>query len=351
LKYDTRGIDPSLELMEGENWSRNLMAQEFDPSTMSPIAKEEFDKTQGILREIAHYHQTISSERRSDMRQARMVEEMGLIRSTNPSSTSDELTRLREENRKLHEDKAYWIARTNVLASILEKNKSVNPEDLKLERKVHTEFLTKMVKEEMIIRVRNDANRLKDINDPNVKWNSPGDVVSVIQKVYGNLFPGVMGKPLDPDGQEPYWQMYMKLIAGQSEKDQKWVENRIEKHVEVKKELNKRSEIRKSMLERTKFYLESVYYDVDSGSQSKIERILPTIQQDFAKVDWLRLEEGSGDLIRPFLADNMRISPKSIQDEYARTNAIAWNASAELYLSKLDEVAKGENGLTVLCRI
>ncbi|MHB8368677.1 MAG: hypothetical protein ACYDBP_03160 [Leptospirales bacterium] len=340
LRLNTNLLDWSILNKEDEATIRQYAGREFDSLTMTPADRAEFDRMQAWVNELCQFGKNIGPYYTDIRRSDKLINEIRNLGEKMPQSS--EFIRLQEENRKLKEDCAYWIARTKVLASMLERGAA--PEGAKMEQRIHAEFLTKMMKEEMLIRVRNNEQDRAVINDPAVRWNVPKDVFFVIQMTYAEVrnFPDVLARPLDPEGGEPYWQIYVKMIAGKSEKDRRWVENRIARHSEILMEKQERSEIQKSLTERMKYYLESVYYDLDASSQAMIEKALPTLQDTLSKVNWMRIQEGSGSLIEPFLAKNLGLNLKMIDNEYARANATAWNAAAELYLKKCDQVARGE---------
>lgn len=148
---------------------------------------------------------------------------------------------------------------------------------------------------------------------------------------------------LDPDGQEPWWQRYVKMVRDRSPSDRAWVENAVVRRAEVITEWRERTRLFEALTDRTKLYLESVMWDVSASSQEIIKKTLSEIDSGpWKKIDWKTFEPASDTRIRELLPDRLGANIAQIQDDYARANAKAWEAAAELYLKKYATVERGE---------
>ena len=194
----------------------------------------------------------------------------------------------------------------------------------------------------MVKRSDNDENKKGKI--AGVKdWGSPREVFGLLQSLYVEEFPDVLSRPLDPDGQEPWWQRYVKMVRDRSPSDRAWVENAVTRRGEVITEWRERTRLFEALTDRTKLYLESILWDVPAPSQDLIRKTVSEIDSGFwSKIDWKTFEPGSDARIRGLFPDRLGANISQIQDEYARANAKAWMAAAELYLKKYATVERGE---------
>ena len=323
---------------------RRFKGKTLDLDTMTPSEKEAFDAAQDLInicrdrekkRGLDPVYARVSEAEWEGYRkrgQARLLREA-------QEGTNSEIASLKEEVARLSQDRTYWQARTRVLTDILEK---VAPEKIRTQDRINAEFMARMVREEAIVRVRNDENRKAKI--AGVKdWGSPKDVFQMLQSVYIEEFPDVLSKPLDPNGQEPWWQRYVKMVRDRSPSDRAWVENAVQKRAEVISEWRERTKLCEALTDRTKLYLESVIWDVPAPSQKLIRKILWEIDSGaWAKIDWKTFEPGSDVRIRELFPDRLGANISQIPDDYARANAKAWLAAAELYLKKYAVVERGE---------
>lgn len=173
-------------------------------------------------------------------------------------------------------------------------------------------------------------------------WGSPREVFGVLQSLYNNEFAKVLSGPLDPDGQEPWWQRYVKMVRDRSPSDRVWVENAVRRWGEILVEWNERKELHKAMTERTKLYLESVLWDVPAPSQELIRKTIARIDSgEWNNVEWMTFEPGSETRVREILPERLGATLSQIKGDYARNNAKAWEAAAERYLKKYEEVERG----------
>jgi len=263
-------------------------------------------------------------------------------------AAGSEVDRLREENRRLSEDRAYWMARAKVLESMLSGTDGQSAgAAVSAGKAVHMEYLTRMVREEMGIRLRNNPTSMTYVNDPKADWSRPQHVFGIIQSVYGKLFPEVLSRPLDPEGQEPYWQQYVKEIAKSSPQNAEWVRERIRVHVELTREWKERLEIKRTFTERTSHYLKSLYYMTSADVQQMIERIAGTIDDEMATVDWMTLDSAGLAKLAPLLPKNLNVTIEMFDDPYDRNNLAAWQAAVDLYLDKMDLL--GQKEMTAGC--
>jgi hypothetical protein len=254
------------------------------------------------------------------------------------SKKDSEIASLKEEVARLSQDRMYWQARTRVLTDILEK---VSPDIVRTQDRINAEFMARMVREEALVRVRNDEyrkGRIARVKD----WGSPREVFGVLQSLYNNEFAKVLSGPLDPDGQEPWWQRYVKMVRDRSPSDRVWVENAVRRWGEILVEWNERKELHKAMTERTKLYLESVLWDVPAPSQELIRKTIARIDSgEWNNVEWMTFEPGSETRVREILPERLGATLSQIKGDYARNNAKAWEAAAERYLKKYEEVERG----------
>lgn len=332
MKYDLGAIIRDALYKEEKEFYDTLLEKEFDPFAMTEEEREYHEETLAWIKRMEN-----KTEIRSDnplFYQKRMLELME-DKSTGGPDVSD----LKAELARVNEDRAYWIARANALADILESKGY--KEEIGLQNHVREEFLVRMVKEEMLIRVRNNDRFISMINDPKVNWKDPKDVVTLIGKVYPALFPQSLGSPLDPDGKEPYWQTYVRFVADRSKENRNWIENRIAVVAAVTKERNERINLGMALIEKTPFYLESIYYDVDASRQIFLDKVLPKAKNLVENEKWLEFRKESAEFVSYFLPKNMGIDLNSIQDEKAKANALSWKAAAELYLRKCAEIQRG----------
>ncbi len=225
------------------------------------------------------------------------------------------------------------------MTDILQK---VAPDTVRNQDRINAEFMVRMVREEALVRVRNDEYRKGKI-DGMKDWGSPREVFQMLQSLYNNEFPDVLSRPLDPDGQEPWWQRYVKMVRDRSPSDRAWVENAVIRRAEVISEWRERTKIFEALTDRTRLYLESILWDVSSSSQELIKKTLSEIGSGaWKKVDWKTFEPGSDARIRELFPDRLGANLSQIPDPYARANAKSWLAAAELYLKKYATVERGE---------
>lgn len=344
IKADTEGFNP--DMVEDdilEKLRNEFIGKTFDLDTMTPSEKDSFDKAQALVNTCRNRERkrmldpgyARASEAEWEGYRKRGLERM--MRETQIKQNS-EITSLKEEVARLSQDRTYWQARTRVLTDILEK---VAPDTVRTQDRINAEFMARMVREEAIVRVRNDEYRQGKI--AGVKdWGSPIEVFKLLQSLYNNEFPKVLSGPLDPDGQEPWWQRYVKMVRDRSPSDRAWVENAVRRWGEVMVEWNERKELYKAMTDRTKLYLESIVWDVSSSAQELIRKTLSEIDAEiWKKVDWMTFEPGSEAKIRAILPERLGANLSQIQDDYARNNAKAWEAAAERYLKKFEEIERG----------
>ena len=247
------------------------------------------------------------------------------------------------EFKALQEDRAYWIARAKVLESMLLK---VSPDSAAIERKIHMEFLTRMVREEMFIRTRSRPNEVKFIEevDQQKRWNDPYFVMRAIRKIYDERFQHVLGKPLDADGNEPYWQQYVKTVASLSPKHESFVKQTIVIDKETQDEWNERMEVIRGIRDRLFHYLDSIYYDASADRQKWIEeakrnKILEKIN---AMIPTTMFSDDVAAFISESLPEKMGFDVKGLTKEYDQANAVRYVAAVELYLVKLKEIKEGK---------
>ena len=247
------------------------------------------------------------------------------------------------EIKALQEDRAYWIARAKVLESMLLK---VSPDSAAIERKIHMEFLTRMVREEMFIRTRSRPVKLKHIEevDNKKRWNDPYFVMRAIRKVYDERFLNVLGKPLDADGNEPYWQQYVKTVASLSPKHEDYVKQTLLITKEIWDELNERREVLRGIRDRLFHYLDSIYYDASADRQKWIEEAKRN--KILEKINTMDEETMFSDDVAAFISESlperMGFDPKGLAKEYDQANAVRYVAAVELYLAKLKEIKEGK---------
>ncbi len=323
---------------------RRFQGKTLDLDTMTPSEKEAFDAAQDLI----NYCRDREKKRGLDPVYARVSEaewegyrkrgQARMLREAQREKDS-EIASLKNEVARLSQDRTYWQSRTKVLTDILEK---VSPDTVRAQDRINAEFMARMVKEEVIARVRNDEYRKAKI--AGVKdWGSPKDVFQMLQSCYVEEFPKVLSGPLDPDGQEPWWQRYVKMVRDRSPSDRAWVENAVARRAEVISEWRERTRLYEALTDRTKLYLESVIWDVPAPSQELIKKTVAEIDSGaWKKVDWKTLEPGSDSLLQMLFPDRLGANISQIQDDYARANAKAWEAAAELYLKKYATVERGE---------
>lgn len=322
---------------------RRFKGKTLDLDTMTPAEKEAFDAAQDLI----NFCRDREKKRGLDPVYARVTEaewegyrKRGRQREMreNQSEKDSEIASLKEEVARLSQDRTYWQSRTKVLTDILEK---VSPANVRTQDRINAEFMTRMLREEALVRVRNDEYRKTKIAE--VKdWSSPLVVFKLLESLYNQEFTKVLSGSLDPDGQEPWWQRYVKMVRDRSPSDRSWVENAVRRWGEVILEWTERKELYKAMTDRTKLYLESIFWDVPSPSQELIKKILAEIDAgEWKNVDWVTSEKGSDDRVRGLLPDRLGANLSQIQDDYARGNAKAWAAAAERYLKKYEEIERG----------
>ncbi len=323
---------------------RRFKGKTLDLDIMTPSEKEAFDAAQNLInicrdrekkRGLDPVYARVSEAEWEGYRkrgQARLLREA-------QEGTNSEIASLKEEVARLSQDRTYWQSRTKVLTDILEK---VAPEKIRTQDRINAEFMARMVREEALVRVRNDESRKSKI--AGVKdWGSPREVFGLLQSLYVEEFPDVLSRPLDPDGQEPWWQRYVKMVRDRSPSDRAWVENAVTRRGEVITEWRERTRLFEALTDRTKLYLESILWDVPAPSQDLIRKTVSEIDSGFwSKIDWKTFEPGSDARIRGLFPDRLGANISQIQDEYARANAKGWMAAAELYLKKYATVERGE---------
>nr|MDA8112336.1 hypothetical protein [Nitrospiraceae bacterium] len=323
---------------------RRFKGKTLDLDIMTPSEKEAFDAAQDLInicrdrekkRGLDPVYARVSEAEWEGYRkrgQARLLREA-------QEGTNSEIASLKEEVARLSQDRTYWQSRTKVLTDILEK---VAPEKTRMQDRINAEFMARMVREEAVIRVRNDENKKGKI--AGVKdWGSPREVFGLLQSLYVEEFPDVLSRPLDPEGQEPWWQRYVKMVRDRSPSDRAWVENAVLRRSEVISEWRERTKLFEALTDRTKLYLESVIWDVPAPSQELIKKTVAEIGSGaWSKIDWKTLEPGSDSRIRELMPDRLGANLSQIPDDYARANAKAWLAAAELYLKKYATVERGE---------
>ena len=344
VQLDTDLFNEDMVKDESLETIRRLKGKTFDLDTMTPSEKAEFDWAQDLInfcrererkRGLDPVYARVSEAEWEGYRKRGRQREM---RETQLEKDT-EIASLKEEVARLSQDRTYWQSRTKVLTDILEK---VAPEKIRTQDRINAEFMARMVREEAIVRVRNDENRKAKI--AGVKdWGSPKDVFQMLQSVYIEEFPDVLSRPLDPDGQEPWWQRYVKMVRDRSPSDRAWVENVVQKRAEVISEWRERTRLFEAITDRTKLYLESILWDVPAPSQELIKKILVEIESgSWSKIDWKTFEPGSDSRIRELMPDRLGANSSQIPDPYARANAKAWTAAAELYLKKYATVERVE---------
>lgn len=323
---------------------RRFKGKTLDLDTMTPSEKEAFDAAQDLI----NFCRDREKKRGMDPTYARVTEaewegyrkrgQARLLRESQ-EETKSEIASLKKEIDRLSQDRTYWQSRTKVLTDILEK---VAPEKIRTQDRINAEFMARMVREEAILRVRNDENRKGKI--AGVKdWGSPRETFMMLQSVYIEEFPDVLSRPLDPDGQEPWWQRYVKMVRDRSPADRSWVENAVLRRSEVISEWRERTKLYEALTDRTKLYLEAILWDVPAPSQELIKKTVAEIDSGaWQKVDWKTLEPGSDSRLRELFPDRLGANLSQIPDDYARANAKAWLAAAELYLKKYTAVERGE---------
>ena len=342
---DTDMFNP--DMVSDEAWKKietRFLGKPFDLDTMTPTEKDEFDKLQDLI----NFCRDREKKRGLDPVYARVTEaewesyrkrgQARMLREAKEESKT-EIASLKKEVDRLSQDRTYWQSRTQVLTDILEK---VSPETIRTQDRINAEFMARMVYEEAVVRVRNDEYKKTKI-DSVKDWGSPLEVFQMLQSVYIEEFPDLLSRPLDPDGQEPWWQRYVKMVRDRSPSDRVWVENAVMRRAEVVSEWRERTKLYEALTDRTKLYLESVLWDVPFPSQELIRKIVSEINSGtWAKIDWKTFESGSDARIRELMPDRIGANIPQIQDDYARANAKAWEAAAELYLKKCATVERGE---------
>ncbi|MDA8111193.1 MAG: hypothetical protein M0T83_01920 [Nitrospiraceae bacterium] len=344
VQLDTDLFNEDMVSDESLETIRRLKGKTFDLDTITPSEKAEFDWAQDLI----NFCRDREKKRGLDPVYARVTEaewemfrKRGRQRETREtqSGKDSEIASLKAEVARLSQDRTYWQARTRVLTDILEK---VSPGTVRTQERINAEFMARMVREEALVRVRNDEYRKAKI--AGVKdWGSPREVFQMLQSVYIEEFPDVLSRPLDPDGQEPWWQRYVKMVRDRSPSDRKWVENAVLRRSEVISEWKERTRLFEAITDRTKLYLESIFWDVPSPSQELIKKTISEIDSGaWSKIDWKTLEPGSDARILELMPDRLGANFSQISDAYARSNAKAWLAAAELYLKKYATVERGE---------
>lgn len=344
VQLDTDLFNEDMVKDESLETIRRLKGKTFDLDTMTPSEKAEFDWAQDLInfcrererkRGLDPVYARVSEAEWEGYRKRGRQREM---RETQ-SEKDTEIASLKEEVARLSQDRTYWQSRTKVLTDILEK---VAPEKIRTQDRINAEFMARMVREEAIVRVRNDENRKAKI--AGVKdWGSPREVFGLLQSLYVEEFPDVLSKPLDPNGQEPWWQRYVKMVRDRSPSDRAWVENAVTRRGEVITEWRERTRLFEALTDRTKLYLESILWDVPAPSQELVKKTVAEIGSGaWQKVDWKTFEPGSDARIRELMPDRLGANLSQIPDDYARANAKAWLAAAELYLKKYATVERGE---------
>ena len=293
--------DESLETI------RRLKGKTFDLDTMTPSEKAEFDWAQDLI----NFCRDREKKRGLDPVYARVSEaEWEMFRKRGrqremretQSKKDSEIASLKEEVARLSQDRMYWQARTRVLTDILEK---VSPDIVRTQDRINAEFMARMVREEALVRVRNDEHKKGKIAGMK-DWGSPREVFQMLQSLYVEEFPDVLSRPLDPDGQEPWWQRYVKMVRDRSPSDRAWVENAVARRSEVIAEWRERTKLCEALTDRTKLYLESVFWDVPAPSQDLIRKTVAEIDSGaWAKIGWKTFESGSDVLIREFFPDRI----------------------------------------------
>jgi hypothetical protein len=323
---------------------RRFKGKTLDLDTMTPSEKEAFDAAQDLInfcRNREHKRGINQAYARASEPEWEMFRKRGRERTMRETQTEkdSEIASLKEEVARLSQDRTYWQSRTKVLTDILEK---VAPEKTRTQDRINAEFMSRMVREEAIIRVRNDEYRKGKI--AGVKdWGSPREIFGLLQSLYVEEFPDVLSRSLDPDGQEPWWQRYVKMVRDRSPSDRGWVENAVTRRAEVISEWRERTRLFEAITDRTKLYLESLLWDVPAPSQELIRKTVAEIDSGaWQKIDWKTFEPGSDVRIRELFPDQLGANLSQIPDDYARANAMAWLAAAELYLKKYATVERGE---------
>ena len=344
IKADTEGFNPDM-VTDGAlaRLKEEFIGKTFDLDAMTPSEKAAFDEAQDLVNTCRERERkrmmdpgyARASEAEWEGYRKRGLERM--MRETQIEKNS-EIASLKEEVARLSQDRMYWQARTRVLTDILEK---VSPDIVRTQDRINAEFMARMVREEALVRVRNDEyrkGRIAGVKD----WGSPREVFGVLQSLYNNEFAKVLSGPLDPDGQEPWWQRYVKMVRDRSPSDRVWVENAVRRWGEILVEWNERKELHKAMTDRTKLYLESVLWDVPAPSQELIRKTIARIDSgEWNNVEWMTFEPGSDRRVREILPERLGATLSQIKDDYARNNAKAWEAAAERYLKKYEEVERG----------
>lgn len=332
MKLNMSGVDYTLFPKHAETLLA-LKNREFkELMDMTPHEREEFERLQKYVDRMARASEDAFGASRGwqdGKRQQTLIEQMGRMQE----GTGSEIARLRAEIRRLEEDRSYWISRTKVLESMLSQSPAAGV--LPVAESVHMEYLTKMVREEMGIRMKNNPDDMKHVNNPDVRWNNPTQVVAVIQNIYGKQFLEVLIRPLDPEGQEPYWQQYVKRIAARSPKDAAWLDNRIQIHREILAEWSERNDIRRTFTERTSHYLKSIYHITSSDVQQMIEKVAGSIDAELGKFNWMELDPAGVERLMQFTPERLNITREMLEDPYDRKNLDAWTVALGLYLKKL----------------
>ena len=344
VQLDTDLFNEDMVSDESLETIRCLKGKNFDLDTITPSEKAEFDWAQDLInfcrdrekkRGLDPVYARVSEAEWEGYRKRGRQREMRETQSEKDS----EIASLKEEVARLSQDRTYWQSRTKVLTDILEK---VAPGTVRTQDRINAEFMARMVREEAILRVRNDESwkgKVAGVKD----WGSPREVFQMLQSVYIEEFPDVLSRPLDPEGQEPWWQRYVKMVRDRSPSDRAWVENAVTRRGEVISEWRERTRLYAALTDRTKLYLESVLWDVPAPSQELIRKTVSEIDsKSWQKVDWKTLEPGSDARIRELMPDRLGANISQISDAYARANAMAWLAAAELYLKKYAVVERGE---------
>jgi len=344
VQLDTDLFNEDMVKDESLETIRRLKGKTFDLDTMTPSEKAEFDWAQDLInfcrererkRGLDPVYARVSEAEWEGYRKRGRQREM---RETQ-SEKDTEIASLKEEVARLSQDRTYWQSRTKVLTDILEK---VAPDKVRTQDRINAEFMARMVREEAVIRVRNDEYKKAKI-DGVKDWGSPREVFQMLESLYVEEFPKVLSGPLDPDGQEPWWQRYVKMVRDRSPADSAWVENAVLRRSEVISEWRERTRLYEALTDRTKLYLESILWDVPAPSQELIKKTVAEIGSGaWQKVDWKTFEPGSDARIRELFPDRLGANLSQIPDPYARANAKSWLAAAELYLKKYATVERGE---------
>ena len=341
MRLSIEGIDFSTCSVEFEKWAKEMAQREFkNLNEMTPAERAEFEELKEKFDYLSEYGYSSNPIPQQD-RERRNMEDFAAMLTN--ALGGDKVATLEKENKALQEDRAYWIARAKVLESMLLK---VSPESVAIERKIHLEFLTKMVREELLIRTRKEPEKMKVIEqcDESKSWNNPRVVLNVLMNSYKRLFLDVLGKPLDPDDREPYWQQYVKTLVSLSPHHEKFVGQSLAVCREVLDEWNERLEIVKNIRERIAHYLDSVYYDASMDGQRWIEaaKKSPDYQKALSLSPGAMFDDDMVAFLKETLPDRLGFDARTLSDEYDRANAVRYQAAIEAYEEKLKDVATGK---------